>query len=215
VPVGGEPVVVKIYSEIEEAVVSDINRQIGSLLAVLHDQELEEFGYLGVDGVVDGHETNLAYMRFQFAKKLREFSELGGDDDLAAAIERYAAEREDLLTACQQPSLCHNDCLYGNVIVVEADDGWRVSGIVDWENAVAGDPLFDLSKTHCYAQHWGEATLAALIEGHGAAREAWRETIDLYVVYHLLELWTWFASTGRAEPLDGIAADLRGAVRRG
>jgi hypothetical protein len=35
----------------------------------------------------------------------------------------------------------------------------------------------------------------------------------LYVVYHLLELWDWFASIGEREPLGGIAAALEERAR--
>jgi aminoglycoside phosphotransferase (APT) family kinase protein len=206
-------VMVGSLGELEESVLCDINRQIGRMLAALHEVELDEFGYVGVGGVVDGHATNLDYMRFQFAKKLREFVELGGDADLATSVERYAASREELLEGCERPSFCHNDCHYANVLVLPAEGGWRISGLIDFENTVAGDPLLDLAKTHCYARHRSETTLAALVEGHGGARVGWRETVDVYVVYHLVELWTWFASIARPDPLGGIAGRLRDLTR--
>ncbi|MFL5936876.1 MAG: hypothetical protein ACJ76U_08520, partial [Gaiellaceae bacterium] len=74
-----------------------INRQVGALLRVLHDVRFEAFGYVDGTGVVSPHETNLGYMRFHFAKKLREFETFGGDLALVSAIERHVAAHEELL----------------------------------------------------------------------------------------------------------------------
>jgi len=198
-----------LIANLDERDLVEINRQVGSTLAELHRIEFAEFGYVGTDGVVEGHATNLAYMSFQFDKKLREFDEHGGDDDLRRMIERYVAEREQLLTTPTHPAFCHNDCYYGNVLVLPEQEGWRVSGLVDFENVLAGDPLLDLAKTHGYArERRSEATLAALAEGHGALRDNWREALDLYVLYHWIELWDWFAYLGRTEPLAGLTRDI-------
>jgi aminoglycoside phosphotransferase (APT) family kinase protein len=182
--------------------------KIGALLREFHRVTFSAFGYLGTHGIVDAHATNAAYMRFQFDKKLREFEELGGDASLGGAIAAHVGEREHLLAGCECAVLCHNDCHAGNVLV----DGGRITGLLDVENALAGDPLLDLAKAHCYAPGSSEVTLAALVEGYGPVRDDWRDAVDLYVVYHLLELWDWFAFLGAAEPLAGIAASLTSAA---
>jgi hygromycin-B 7''-O-kinase len=51
--------------------------------------------------------------------------------------------------------------------------------------------------------------LAALTEGYGDLRPDWREALDLYVLYHWLELWDWLASLGQTEALDGLADEMR------
>jgi hygromycin-B 7''-O-kinase len=185
-----------------------INRQIGALLAGLHEISFDEFGYVGTHGVVDGYAANRDYMRAQFDKRLRELDEHGGDPELRGRIEHYVARREELLVT-PRAAFCHNDCHYGNVLVVPAGDGWRISGLVDFENVLSGDPLLDLAKTHGYArEHRTEATLAALAEGHGDMPPNWREALDLYVLYHALELWVWFAYLDVREPLDGLSRDM-------
>jgi hygromycin-B 7''-O-kinase len=84
---------------------------------------------------------------------------------------------------------------------------------VDFENVLAGHPLLDLAKTHCYAQERrSEATLTALVDGHGNMPEDWREALDLYVLYHWLELWDWFAHLGMNDPLAGLSRDMRQLV---
>jgi aminoglycoside phosphotransferase (APT) family kinase protein len=201
--------VLSLLDELSDLELEEVNRQVGVILRRLHDVTFDAFGYVGVSGVVEPHATNADYMTFQFEKKLREFDRLGGDPKLLHQAERYVRERSDLLIDCLCASLCHDDCHEGNVLVLANDDHWRVSALLDFENAVAGDPLLDLAKTHCYARRPSEARLNALVEGYGEVRYGWREAIDLYAVYHLLELWDWFAHIDVTEPLPGIAAQLR------
>src|SRR5262249_39712457 len=120
--------------------------------------------------------------------------------------ERYVAERVDLLAGCERPAFCHNDCHYGNVLVT----GLEVTGLLDFEGVLAGDPLLDLAKTHCYYHPDGnERTLAALVEGYGPVRSDGREAIDLYVLYHQLELWDFMASLGETEHLEPLASAMK------
>jgi hygromycin-B 7''-O-kinase len=194
--------------DVDEETLAAFNRQAGGLLRALHEVHFDAFGYLGTNGIVQGHPTNLDYMRFQFDKKLREFDSLGGDPDLRRAIERHVADRGDLF-AWPHACYCHNDCHEGNVLMEAALSGWAISGLLDFENVVAGDPLLDLAKTHYYARRRTERTLAALAEGHGDLRDNWRPALTLYVLYHALELWAWTASLGQSEPLSRISEDIR------
>lgn len=186
----------------------DLYRQIGALLARLHTVHLDAFGYVGAHGVVEPHETNGAYMRHQFAKKLREHAERGGDETLGARIAAHVDGRARVFDGCAVPSLCHNDCHEGNLI---ARDG-RIVALVDFQNAVGGDPLLDLAKCAYYTRRDRETVVSALAEGYGPLRDGWREALDLYVIYHQLELWDWFATLGAREHLDAIERELRAAV---
>lgn len=40
-------------------------------------------------------------------------------------------------------------------------------------------------------------------------RPDWREALDLYVLYHRLELWDWLASLGQTDALDALADEMR------
>jgi hygromycin-B 7''-O-kinase len=85
------------------------------------------------------------------------------------------------------------------------------------ENAVAADPLLDLAKTDYYAIHGDDGKRAAFLAGHaegggGDMSEEHRELYALYRLYHALELWDWFASTGQPEPLSGITEDMKRMV---
>src|SRR5215468_1356231 len=75
-----------------------------------------------------------------------------------------------------------------------AAEGWRVTGFVEVENAVAADPLLDLAKTEYYSVRRDDTKLDVLLAGYGFAPENLRERLTMYRVYHALELWDWFAS---------------------
>jgi hygromycin-B 7''-O-kinase len=70
---------------------------------------------------------------------------------LRRAVEEYVERHSDLLTQIRTPVLCHDDYHEGNVLVDVVENKWRVTGIVDVENAVAADPLLDIAKTDYYA----------------------------------------------------------------
>jgi len=186
-------------------------RELGRLLARLHAIELEAFGYLTADGVVEPHATNLDYMRSQFAKRLASFAELGGDTALRNAIERHVRTREELLVCGPTAVFCHNDCHEGNVLVTGEANG-VVAGLLDFENALAGDPLLDVAKTIAYSGRDRRVITDAIAEGYGELPARWRDGVDLYGLYHVLELWTWYASLGEREHLDELADDLAGRI---
>ena len=87
-------------------------------------------------------------------------------------------------------------------------DGWQITGVIDVENAIAADPLIDLAKTDYYALGRGEPERTALLDGYGPLPADAAERLRLYRLYHALELWDWFGSTGTVGPLGAIAEDL-------
>lgn len=193
--------------EVDDAHAPQLYRELGRLLARLHTIKLDGFGYLTADGVLESHPTNLDYMRFQFGTRLASFVELGGDTELSRAIAEHVRVREELLVGPRAPVLCHNDCHEGNV-VVSLHGGVTVAGWFDFENALAGDPLLDLAKTIAYSGRDRSAMTTALVDGYGTLPSHWREGLDLYGLFHVLELWTWFASLGDRDHLDELARSL-------
>jgi len=204
----GEPLR-QIEASLAGGELADVYAQAGRALRRFHDLRMEAFGYLVAEGVKDAHASNESYMRFQFGKKLREFRDRGGDARRAERMERYVAAKASLLSACTWPVFCHDDVHAGNLIVLRAPDGaWRLTGVVDVENAVAGDPLLDLAKAILFGAGDSRAKREGLLAGYGPiARADWEETIDLYRLYHALETWDWFAQIG-AVPGTWVIAEI-------
>jgi hygromycin-B 7''-O-kinase len=190
-----------------------VYRQIGGLLRQWHEVRLDGFGYLGHGEVIDPLPTNVDYMRSLLDRRLARSVALGFPGQLAGRIAAHVAERGELFAGCEEPRLCHNDCHESNLLVERDGDAWRISGVLDVGNAVAADPLLDLAKTSAYSRWASDAKVDALAEGHGGLREGWREAIELYELFHRLELWWWFASTQtQTEHLPALETALARAV---
>jgi hygromycin-B 7''-O-kinase len=176
----------------------EVSRQLGALLRELHTITFDSFGYIETR-VTSPVPSNVEYMRRRVDRKVRS-----GPPGLQDALIRYFANGEGAFVGCETPVLCHNDAHDANVLV---EDG-RITGLVDWENAVAADPLLDLAKAWAFSDGRSQETLEALIDGYGPLRADWREAFDLYVVDHLLELGVWFAQLGVTDPLPELEGYL-------
>jgi aminoglycoside phosphotransferase (APT) family kinase protein len=194
-------------ADLDAAQIPAFYREMGATLAAVHRIGQEAYGYV-TDRILDPMPDNGAYMRHQFAKKLMEFQGLGGDERLRDAVARRIERDGALFDNCASAVLCHNDLHEGNVLVAEGPEGWTVTGVIDVENAIAADPLTDLAKTDYYALGRGAAERVALLEGYGSLPDDAAERLELYRLYHAIELWNWFRSINVLGPLEGIAADI-------
>ncbi|HEX6355207.1 aminoglycoside phosphotransferase family protein [Actinophytocola sp.] len=201
--VPGEPL-----SSVRVDTIEDVYRQIGELQAAVHTITQPAFGYL-TTSLLDPAPDNTAYMSERFATKLAEFADRDGDPAIHRLASEYVAERSDLLGNCAGAVLCHNDLHEGNVLVEQGTDGWRVTGLVDVENAIAADPLMDLAKTVQYDLTRSPGKVAGLLAGYGPLPPDGPARLTLYRLFHALELWDWFAEIVNTEPLAAIAADIR------
>jgi aminoglycoside phosphotransferase (APT) family kinase protein len=176
--------------------------QIGRLLREFHQIPMEAFGYVGPTGIRTPHSTNHAYVTHQFQRKLKQFAERDGPAGLAQRVAAHVAKRAHILRGCEHPVLCHNDLHAGNVLATRTEGAIRLTGVLDFEGALAGDPLMDIAKA-CY--YLGEDAKRAVLRGYGdTGRELWSESLDLY---HL-ELWCWMAEIGNRKPLATLESDL-------
>jgi aminoglycoside phosphotransferase (APT) family kinase protein len=181
--------------------------------AVIHRIPMDAFGYIGPHGVFAQYSSNRAYVSFEFDKKIAEFSDQGGDPELAMRMISFVAERTHLLDACREACLCHYDFHGGNVLVERKGGSVRLTGVLDFEGAIAGDPLMDFAKALYYA--WGEGEREALSAGYGVIQRAdCEETLALYRLYCVLELCVWFAQIGNNVPLvAGLTQELERLTR--
>jgi Ser/Thr protein kinase RdoA (MazF antagonist) len=176
----------------------EVSRRLGRLLRDLHAIAFDSFGYIDTR-VTSPLPTNLEYMRRRIDAKVRS-----GPPELRDSLQRYFTEHEAAFEGCTQAVLCHNDAHDANVLV----EGGRITGLIDWENAVAADPIFDLATAWAFSDGRSDETLAALTGGYGPLRADWHDAFDLYVVDHLLELWIWFHQLGVIDPLPELEGHL-------
>jgi aminoglycoside phosphotransferase (APT) family kinase protein len=187
----------------------EIYRQIGAALRIIHSVTLESFGYLVENGVAQPFASNRAYMLSQFERKLGGFAKLGGRPALTEQLDAYLKRGTDLLDGCTRPVLCHYDYHSGNLLADRRNGTLQLTGIIDLENAIAGDPLMDLAKTIAYSVRDDITKRAGLLAGYGPIdRSDWQETLRLYQFYGAIELWAWWTQIGDHQRADNIVADL-------
>jgi aminoglycoside phosphotransferase (APT) family kinase protein len=187
---------------------------MGELLAAIHGIEQEAFGYRTTE-ILDPEPTNRAFMTRWNAERLDRYARFGGDGRLHDAVVSYFAERAELFAQCTGPRLLHYDFHEGNVIVDRTPHGPVLTGCVDVENAVAGDPLADLAKLDLYSIQGDEVKLGGLLDGYGALPNDWRDRVALYRLVCVLELWDWYRDIGEPEHLAGLADDMRAITSAG
>jgi len=186
---------------------SSVYRRIGQVLRELHRITMTAFGYIGPDGVWTPHSSNYVYMSLQFEKKLREFTERGGPPATTERIAAFVDARDHLFRECTIPLLCHND-LHSENVLVTRDGSLRVTGVVDFEGALAGDPLMDVAKA-LYYERSDKQKVAALLAGYGPMeRHRWMETLDLYHLYYAIELWCWVVQRGNEEAVGKAGREI-------
>ena len=183
------------------------HRRIGALLRDFHAISMPAFGYIGPEGIWTPHPTNRAYLTHQFARKIAQFRDRGGDAALVRRITDSASAHQDMLEDCQAAVLCHNDLHAGNLMArVAADGSVALCGVLDFENTQAADPLMDVAKAAYYLK---PEARAALVAGYGdTGRPNADRTLRHYHLYFALELWCWMAEIGNEAALPGIALDL-------
>ncbi|MCL8489273.1 MULTISPECIES: phosphotransferase family protein [Bradyrhizobium] len=186
-------------------------RQVGRLSRAFHDIAMEAFGYIGPDGVWTAHADNRTYLTVQFDRKLTEFSSRGGAPDLALRIARHVEACSGLFEACAAPVLCHNDLHPGNILARADDDTVTLTGVVDFEGALAGDPLKDVAKALYYLS---AGQREAFLEGYGPmTRTEVGATLDIYRLLFSLELWCWYAQFDATDKLAPLIADMELLLR--
>ncbi|WP_113703492.1 MFS transporter, partial [Nonomuraea lactucae] len=195
----------QVSAGLDEETVERLYRDMGRVLRAIHGVELPAFGPL--DGPQEP--TNLAYVGGQLELKVARFAGFGGDPALHAALaERVRADRH-LLARCTTPVLLHHDFHERNVMVAEQAGRWRLTGVIDVENALGGDPLMDLARTDYFAVRGDPVRRRALLEGYGTLPDDWAERLAFYRLYHALDQWHWLATIGEVSALEPITREIR------
>ena len=203
--------VAAISGTMPDAELADVYRQMGSLLASVHAIGQDAYGYLTTD-IIDPQPSSEANMKATLNRVSQSYLDTTGDRELYEAAHSYLGARGDLFALCRRPVLLHNDFHEGNVIVAQTPEGPVVSGLIDVENAMAGDPVADLAKTHSYSIRGDRVKLDALFEGYGEAPVEWERRFRLFELVQSFELWDFFRSVGMRDKLDPLADELRAII---
>jgi len=128
-----------------------VARQLGVFLTGLHNYPVDKAREAGVPEAPD----LVAHWREKSREQLRKLNDLNVNMDL---LLRYL-ENDTPVSFQGSPGLAHND-LWAEHILVDTCSG-EVSGIIDWGDAVIGDPAIDFACLYTwYGESWLEKVLA-------------------------------------------------------
>jgi len=128
-----------------------VARQLGVFLARLHTYPVDKARDAGVPEARD----LVAHWRDKSCEQLRRLNGLNVNPGL---LHRYL-ENDTPVSFQGLPSLVHNDLWAEHVLVDPCSGG--VSGVIDWGDAVIGDPAIDFACLYTwYGESWLENVLA-------------------------------------------------------
>jgi aminoglycoside phosphotransferase (APT) family kinase protein len=83
---------------------------------------------------------------------------------------RLSGEAEGFAWIAEKRCLVHGDLGGRNILVAsDKDGGWRIAGLLDWEEAFLGWPLWDVGSLFRYPRRFGHAFHRAFERGYRAA----------------------------------------------
>ncbi len=161
---------------------------------------------MGAEGVVRPVATNVEFMRTIIAETFERFLHFGGDAALAAKLRAIVEARFDAVVPFSAgPVFAHDDVHTNNVLVVrDADGRLKLSGLIDFGNVRAADPIYDLAKCIFCSVHQAPSCAAPMLEGLCAARSSIlirSGALAYYTLIHRMMMWWWLRHIGE------IAAD--------
>jgi len=194
--------------------ISDAAFDIGKTLAAIGKYQFAEPGWFGADLKIGGKfmEGPDSGPRFCDACAASPNFLRRAGKELASRVHDFAwiwSSRLGWLD--DEHSLVHSDFGSRNVLVRRAEGKWGVAGIIDWEFAFSGSPLFDVGNFLRYEQvqrplvepHFSRG----FIEGGGTLREEWRGLARVIDLTALCERLT------RDELPDDVERELLDLVR--
>ncbi|KPJ71272.1 MAG: hypothetical protein AMS14_09280 [Planctomycetes bacterium DG_20] len=156
-------------------------RQVGECLAQVHRLTADRYGYLGEHCPMQPQETWAEALRVMWGSLIGDVAATGHYD--AAEAKRLVALLDEHLALFDRPvqaSLLHMDIWSQNLLV---DSRGRLSGLVDWDRALWGDPEIEFAVLdYCGISR------PAFWRGYGRERDTSPEAQVRGVFYFLYEL---------------------------
>lgn len=155
--------------------------QVGQHLAATHALTADRYGYLGAHAPMTPQTTWVAAFEIMWNKMIDDIIDVGHYDRDEAKLMRGLLDRHLPLFDREIPSsLLHMDIWHQNILV---DDAGAVTGIVDWDRALWGDPEIEFAVLdYCGISE------PAFWEGYGRERDTSSDARVRQVFYLLYEL---------------------------
>ncbi len=148
----------ELLPSLDSAGRASIGRQVGEALAALHEVPCADLELLTVDWQAFAAERAEACIAFQRTHGLAPAAVAALPEMLARGAPWVPDARRALL---------HADLHHEHALVEAHGDGWRLTGIIDFGDAVVGHPEYDMLTPAFFVAGADPACLGALFAGAG------------------------------------------------
>lgn len=195
--------------------IASLYRQMGGLLRSLHTIPMPGYGRFDAHGIEAPESTNTAFVRTRLDGALARFVADGADPDLAARLREIAeAGFEAVVPHSKGAVLAHDDLHPNNVLAVETDGKLTLSGLIDFGNAHAADPVSDLAKCLFCSEHDAPGSTPHILAGYGSIDHPDPDrALAFYTLLHRLTMWWWLRHIG-VIPTPNAPSDIMNDLRR-
>jgi aminoglycoside phosphotransferase (APT) family kinase protein len=178
--------------------VGDLYRQMGEMLRKLHTVPVPGYGAFDADGLHDPVPTNTEYLNKRFTHGISRFRHFGGGEALAQRLEAIFAAHADVIAESRGAVFAHDDFQPHNVLAErDANGRLQLTGLLDFGNARASDPVCDLAKALFCSEHDAPGSSPYLLEGYGSIDHSSPEAaLRVYTLVHRVTMWMWLRHVG-------------------
>jgi aminoglycoside phosphotransferase (APT) family kinase protein len=178
--------------------VGDLYRQMGEMLRKLHTVPVAGYGAFDTDGLLDPAPTNTEDMNRRFTHGIGRFRHFGGDEALARKLEAIFAANADVMAESRGAVFAHDDFQPHNVLAErDADGRLHLTGLLDFGNARASDPVCDLAKALFCSEHDAPDSGPHILAGYGPIDHSDpAPALRIYTLVHRVTMWWWLRHVG-------------------
>lgn len=174
------------YGEVDTHVSGDdkqaLVRSLGQIIRQVHLLPLHDARVLAPSW--DAFYASLAHLRAMYTSDPERWRLM--PERLVAAFDAYLLPDDQLIDRSSPPHLLHAD-LTGDHVIGRFEDGhWRMTGIIDFGDAMVGDPLYELVALHIGLHRCDKQLLRAFLDGYGFDQELDRQFVRRAMTYTLL-----------------------------
>jgi len=141
----------------EDDEIGGLINNLGKNLNILGSIKMSKFGKIVGNNII-GSSENCSwkdYYSYRLNKRIKTLEDLDPNNTvgeykvkdiliLTPKLSNYAETQSGILETVKEPRFVHNDFHFLNILASQESGTWQISGILDLENATAGDPEFDL-----------------------------------------------------------------------
>lgn len=191
--------------ELEISETEHVFYEIGQTLRIIHSYTFDTFSRLD-DSYSGKFATNKEFLRSNIDNAIAELWTYDSDSALTRRIEGYFGRGHSSIAWPEQASLCHGDYNETNILIMKEDDNWSVSGIIDVENAFAGDPAYDIAIAELSIFEHDNVKKRAFYKGYGINPKTIEDRVRFYKVLHSLRRHNWLISKSEQKDTKELLA---------